>query len=238
MKAGLLRLLELQEVDKELQSLEEARDKFPAEISERQQQIDQARMALQELAEKLETLGKEQRLLEREIESARDNLKKHEERFAAVTTNKEYDALQLEIAACKTRIAECETQVLDTIEAAEQLRQEADSKNREVEQIQQQHQARIEELQLRLASLQKEVDGVQVRRQAVTQTIEARLLQLYQRSRKSRGMRVARILKGACGVCFRQLPAQQRNNVKYSNNQVHQCENCGAILVWDEQLSS
>lgn len=238
MKEGLLQLLELQEVDKELQSLEEARDKFPTEIGQRQQQIDQARAALQEQVDQLENLARDQRLLELEIESARADLKKHEERFSAVTTNKEYDALQLEITACKNRISECETRILETIEAAEHLRQELEISRQEVEQLQQQHQARIDELQLRLSSLQREVDGVQVRRQTVTQTIEARLLQTYQRSRKLRGMRVARILKGACGVCFRQLPAQQRNNVRYNDKQIHLCEHCGAILVWDERQSS
>ena len=36
MKDGLLQLLKLQEVDKELFSLEEAKEKYPAEIGERQ----------------------------------------------------------------------------------------------------------------------------------------------------------------------------------------------------------
>ena len=233
-----MKLLALQEVDKELQALEEARDKFPAEISERQSHIDQARAALQEQVEFLENLGREQRHYEREIESAKEDLKKHEERFSVVTTNKEYDALQIEIAACKSRVAECETQVLETIEASERLNQEIESRRQEVEQIEQQHQSRIEELQQRLASLQKEVEGVQSQHQTVSQTIDPRLLQRYQRSRKTRGTRVARILKGACGTCFRQLPAQQRNNVKYTSTDIHVCENCGAILVWDEQLSS
>lgn len=233
-----MQLLALQEVDKELQALEEARDKFPAEIDERQGQIDQARAALQEQVDLLENLAREQRHYERQIDDAKADLKKHEERFSAVTTNKEYDALQIEIAACKTRISEYENEVLETIEASERLRQEIEARKQEVGQIEEQHQSRIEELQQRLASLQKEVDGVVSRREQVSQAIEARLLLRYQRSRKNRGTRVARILKGACGSCFRQLPAQLRNNVKYTPIEVHVCENCGAILVWDDQTSS
>ena len=233
-----MQLLALQEVDKELQGLEEARDKFPAEIDERQSQIDKARSALQEQLDLLENLGREQRHYERLIEDAKADLKKHEERFSAVTTNKEYDALQIEIAACKTRISEYENEVLETIEASERLRQEIEGRRQDVGQIEEQHQARIEELQQRLATLQKEVEGVETRRQEFTQNIDARLLQRYQRSRKNRGTRVARIMKGACGGCFRQLPAQLRNNVKYTPIEVHVCENCGAILVWDDQTSS
>ena len=49
MKDGLLRLLKLQEVDKELFSLEEAKEKYPAEIGERQNEIEQAGGHLSEL---------------------------------------------------------------------------------------------------------------------------------------------------------------------------------------------
>jgi len=233
-----MQLLALQDVDKELQSLEEARDKFPAEIDERQALIDQARTALQEQVDLLESLAREQRHYERQIEDAKVDLKKHEERFADVKTNKEYDAVQIEIAACKSRISEYETEVLETIEASERLGQEVEVSKQEVGQIEEQHQTRIEELQQRLSTLQKEVEGVECRRQEFSRTIETRLLQRYQRSRKHRGSRVARILKGACGACFRQLPAQQRNNAKYTGAEIQVCENCGAILVWDDQTSS
>ena len=47
MREGLLQLLKLQEVDKELESLEESKDKYPAEINERQAEIDAAGQAMQ-----------------------------------------------------------------------------------------------------------------------------------------------------------------------------------------------
>ena len=36
------------------------------------------------------------------------------------------------------------------------------------------------------------------------------------------------------GARFRQLPAQQKSNVRH-NPQVYFCESCGAILVWDTE---
>ena len=99
MKEGLLQLLQLQAVDKEVFTLEEAKEKYPTEISERQREIENAQAHLIDLEATLEELGKKQRHCEREIESDKVNLKEHEERFAVVTTNKEYDALQTEIDA-------------------------------------------------------------------------------------------------------------------------------------------
>ena len=123
MKDSLQKLLALQQVDKELQKLEDAKQQYPAEIGSRQREIELAQQNLEELENGLEELAKKQRHFERELEVSKTDLQEHEARFAEVTTNKEYDALQLEIEACKSKIADCETQILDAIEAAEVLTQ-------------------------------------------------------------------------------------------------------------------
>lgn len=234
MKDGLLQLLKLQAVDKELQALQEAGSRYPAEITQHQSELERIDEALQEQRDRLEELATQQRHLEHELESAGANLKVHEERFAEVTTNKQYDALQLEIEACKKRIAEEENQLLEVIEDAAQLREQLEVEAKEAETSRQGEQGLVAELQQKLATQQQEIDGVQAHRRSVTQSIEANLLQLYERSRKLRGTRVSPVRKGACGMCFRQLPAQQKSNVR-RNERVHYCESCGAILVWDEE---
>ncbi|MFA6108242.1 MAG: C4-type zinc ribbon domain-containing protein [Candidatus Latescibacterota bacterium] len=237
MKDGLLQLLRLQEVDKELQVLEEVRDRYPEEISVRQREIDQARLALEDQERQLEELGKEQRRLERDLTAAKVSLTEHEARFSSVTTNREYDALQQEIETCKSHISEYETQILEKIEGGQSLGQEVAGTRQTFAEVSTSQQERIDELQSKLASLQQEVDGVYARRQAIVGSVDQNLLRMYERSRKRRGMRVAPIRKGACGVCHRELPAQQRSNVRH-NAQVYLCESCGAILIWDEEQSS
>ena len=71
MKEGLLQLLQLQAVDKEVFTLEEAKEKYPTEISERQREIENAQAHLIDLEATLEELGKKQRHCEREIESGK-----------------------------------------------------------------------------------------------------------------------------------------------------------------------
>lgn len=234
MKEGLQQLLELQQVDKDLQKLEDAKQQYPSEISSRQREIELARQNLQELENRLEELARKQRHFERELEVGKADLQEREARFAEVTTNKEYDALQLEIEACKSKIANCETQILEAIETAETLAQQVETERQTCAEINQDQQEHIDELQGKLATIQQEVDSVYSRREGYTRDIDDSLLKLYERSRHRRGMRVAPVRKGACGACFRQLPAQQRSNVR-RNEQVYFCESCGAILVWDDQ---
>ena len=234
MKEGLLQLLKLQEVDKELFSLEEAKEKYPAEIGERQSVIESAGGHLVALESKLDELEKKQRHCEREIESGKANLKEHEERFSVVTTNKEYDALQLEIEACKSSLAENETQLLEAIEGIQRVGDQVEEEKDAFEEIRQAQQERIDELQGQLNTMQQQVDGVEKSRKKVAKAIDVELLRIYDRKKGRRGVRVAAVRKSACGCCFHQMPAQTRSEVRRGERVIN-CESCGTIMAWDDQ---
>lgn len=236
MQEGLLQLLQLQDVDLALRELEKVRDHYPGEISACEKEIADAQRGLVELEETLEELSRQQRQIERELEDSKVSLKQHEERFAVVATNKEYDALQLEIEACKSGISERESRILDIIESTEKISEQIEGEKVGVEEDCSEQQGRIDELQSKLATLQQEVDGIMARREAISKDIDARLLALYARRRKGNSLGVAGLRKGACGSCFRELPAQQKSDVRRSE-QLNTCESCGAILVWDDKSS-
>jgi len=234
MKDELLQLLKVQGVEQELRALEDAKSKYPTEISERKATVAQAEGRLTALSESLEELDKQQRHHTREIETAKEQLKKLEERFAEVTTNKEYDALQMEIESCKNRISDSESQILSILETAEEMREQSELETQEVEEVRQAEQGRIDELQTKLDSLQSEVDGVVSRRAAALKGINPELIADYERGGNVKGIRISAVRKGSCGVCYRQLPAQQKSNTR-RNDQILHCESCGSILVWDDQ---
>ena len=114
-----MQLLQVQEVDLELRSLEEAKSEYPSEITQRQAEIERAEGSLKELTERLAESERGQRHYERELEEAKDQLKKLEARFSEVKTNREYDALQIEVEAAKAKMSEYESQILELIESSE-----------------------------------------------------------------------------------------------------------------------
>ena len=234
MKEDLLQLLKLQEVDKKLFELEEAKEKYPAEIELRRRRIAKARSALAGLEAQSAELEKQQRHCEREIESGKAALREREERFSVVTTNKEYDSLQLEIEVCKKDLAEHETQLIKALEALEQIQEQLDDERSAFEEGHAAEQERIDELEGQLGTMQEQIDQVAASRQAVAQGIDDKLLRTYERKKGRRGIRVAAVRKGACGACFHQMPAQIRNEVRLGNRLIF-CESCGTIMVWDEQ---
>ncbi|MXX39827.1 MAG: hypothetical protein F4Y91_12420 [Gemmatimonadetes bacterium] len=234
MKEGLLQLLKLQEVDKKLFSLEEAKEEYPAEIDQRRSKIEKARSVLSELEAQSEESAKQQRHCEREIESSKVALREREERFSAVTTNKEYDALQLEIEMCKKTIAEHETQLLKAIESQERIQEQIAKEQEAFEEVRAVEQERIDELEGLLGTMQEQIDQVKESREVVAKSIDAQLLQIYKRKKGRRGIRVAAIHKNACGACYYQMPAQMLNEVRVGDRVIY-CESCGAIMVWNEQ---
>jgi len=236
LKEGLQQLLSVQEVDLKLKSLEEAKSKYPEEIARRQAEIARAESGLKELTDRQEELERKRRHLERELDASREQLKKLEARFSEVTTNKEYDALQLEVESCKGKMSEHEGQILEIIEAIEGLSEQVELEKQDCEELRLEQQARVDELQAKLDSLQGEVDGVHARRKAAVQGIDMLLLRSYESAKGGRGLTVAPVRKGSCGACYRQLPAQMKTIVRRSV-EVIICESCGAIMAWDDESS-
>ena len=229
-----MQLLKLQEVDKKLFSLEEAKEKYPAEIDLRRSNIAEARSVLSELEAESEEQEKKQRHCEREIESSKATLREREERFSVVTTNKEYDALQLEIEMCKKAIAEHETQRLEAIGKLEANQQKIVEEQEAFEEVRAVEQERIDELEGLLGTMQEQIDEVEKSREVVAKSIDGQLLQTYKRRKGRRGIRVAAVHKEACGACYHQMPAQMLNEVRVGDRVIY-CESCGTIMVWNEQ---
>ncbi len=237
MKEGLQQLLKLQEVDKKLFDLGEAQKKYPDEINLCRSKIAKAWSPLAGPDAERTEAEKEQRHLEREIESAKADLSEREARFALVTTNKEYEALQREVETCRLIIAEHEAQLDKVHEKLEKAQEKIDEEQGEFEKTREEQQERIDELEGLLDTMQEQIDKVMAQRQMVAKDmkkINARLLQIYERRQGRRGIRIAAIHKKACGACYYQMPAQILNEVR-SGDRVINCENCGTIMVWDEQ---
>lgn len=233
MKESLFKLLELQEIDNQVDALDQARRDYPAQVTLIDQEIEEARKQIQEQHAKREELEKSQRYYERELTAASADLKKHQDRLYEVKTNREYDALQVEIEACRSRVSEQENALLTAEMALEELIPAIRSLEEACAETEKERLKRRETLLQKLNSIGAEVEQRQQRREAVRVHIHPQALAVYDRIRKGRsGLAVVRIVKGACGGCFQEIPPQRASEVR-KNSRVIPCESCGRILVWN-----
>ena len=236
MKDSLHSLLELQEIDKEINTLERSKEEFPDEIGRLNDELEAAREKIGGTEKHAEELESNRRLMEGELDTITQDLKKHQDRLYEVKSNKEYDALQTEIETLGAKKDEHESGILRSLEDHEdlstKLKEDKDAfSDREKEILK-----RIKELTARLDSVEGDVQKWQKKRKKFEKVIDKPALSTYNRIRRmvKGGVAVVEIKKGSCGGCFRKLSPQLLVEARRISR-VMRCENCGRITVWKDE---
>ncbi|MBZ0159430.1 C4-type zinc ribbon domain-containing protein [Candidatus Methylomirabilis sp.] len=232
MLEDLERLVQLQGLDTEIAVLDGAAATIPGQIRMMEQQLIQAKAALDASTAEVEKLQKLRRQKERDLEEAGRDLKKRQGRLYEIKTNQEYAATLKEVEGLKQKISTLEEEVLvclDDIDSAGKIRTQEEEKVRitqaEFLKNKQQREDELLKLQHRLSILRKT-------REDRSEGVEASLLQLYLRLLKSRdGLAVAQATSRSCEGCHVALTPQVCNEVR-RNAEIRTCEGCGRILYW------
>jgi len=234
MRESLYDLLALQEVDNDIDKLRRHKRDYPIRIKELRDQI----AALKE-----DRRSKEERLAEREgafrhfqqqLQAAKDDLAKHQERLLQIKTNREYDAVQQEIVALQHAADEYEVEMLKVDEEANNLRRELQDEEAAYREKNEEHEREIADLEEKTRVIDDEVAKTMERRRGAAEKLSPRMLTVYDRVRRGRPVAVVRVMRRACSGCWRSLPPQRINELRMSNHMVV-CEGCGRILVWDDR---
>jgi predicted nucleic acid-binding Zn-ribbon protein len=236
MKESLFKLLNLQRIDTELDKLNRVQADYPEAIAELRKKLETAKQAVDDKKQQAIDLDKTRRHLEGELETIQADLKKHQDRLYEVKTNREYDALQIEIEVLGNRADENETIILEGIEQHDDLKTMLEEEESAYKALKADYLGQIQDLQSRLDLVDGEASGWRKQRSVAEELVERPALSNYNRIRRvvRDGVAVVPIGKGSCGGCFRQLPPQRRMEVR-RQDRIIRCENCGRILVWREE---
>jgi predicted nucleic acid-binding Zn-ribbon protein len=171
-----------------------------------------------------------------EIEAGNEKLKQYEEQLYKVQTNKEYDAISLEIDTKKMEIKELENKILQSLEDEEELKNNIEELVADLKKLEEQ----LSEYRNELSEIMQHTESEEARlaneRQAIVSDIDRRYQNQYDRIRKAKGgLAVVPIKKNSCGGCFSAVPPQKIVEIR-EMNRLFTCEYCGRILIWlDEE---
>ncbi|HEY9439235.1 MAG TPA: C4-type zinc ribbon domain-containing protein [Streptomyces sp.] len=235
--ADQIRLLEVQALDLRLSQLAHKSTALPehAEIDTQNSDLAHLRdLLVASRAEESDT-AREQTKAEQDVDQVRQRAARDQQRLdsGAITSPKDLESLQREIASLAKRQSDLEDVVLEIMERRESA------------------QERVTELTGRVASVQAKVDDATVRRDAAIREIDAEiatvtkdrevvagsvpadLLKLYDRLRaQGGGVGAARLYQRRCEGCRLELNITEVNDVKAASPEtVLRCENCQRILV-------
>lgn len=225
-------LIHLQDLD----SAAERCRKRIADIPAIQQSLEArsaARAAdVQAVKERIAATGATRREIEKEVAAVQTRLSKYKDQLMAVKTNKEYTAMQHEIATAESVVRSHEDRLLDLMEISEKETSdlkaaEAAMKSEQAE-IAKQQQALDSEKGTQEAELQR----LSAERQQVAAKVSREAMAIYTRvAHGRRGVALAEARDGLCVVCHVRMRPQVFNEVR-RNDGLHQCESCTRILYF------
>jgi predicted nucleic acid-binding Zn-ribbon protein len=231
----LATLIDLQQRDSRIATLEAEAARLPKQIEAIQAALADAKRSVDTLRAKLDQAKKDLRAKERDLEVASTKRAKSESRLYEVKTNKEYSAVLLEIEEIKQEKAQVEEQILALMETQERVA--VDIREAETRHAAREDQARQDEgvIRKRLATVEAELATIRGERNERARTLPAGLLSDYDRIRRARGG-VAVATVGAAAVCSgcRVTIRPQAIQELRSATSLMVCENCGRFLYWQE----
>lgn len=236
MQESLRALLELQKTDQDLHELEQFKVDIPNQLETMKTVQSEAESRLGDQETKVEDIDKDRRRHERDLQAAQEQVKKYQGQLYSVKTNKEYDALQMEIQAQKNRISELEDAILQLISEAEAEQETLGTMRGETETLVERFGEERTALESRLSAVDEDVAVKMDERKRMAMRVENRVLKVYDRIRRNlRGMTVVPVKKGACSGCFYVIPLQVVMQIRQGHRLVS-CESCGRILILEEGM--
>lgn len=151
----------------------------------------------------------------------------------AITSPKDLESLQREIASLAKRQGDLEDVVLEVMERRESAQERVTELTARVSAVQAKVDDATERRDVATQALDEETASVTKEREIVAGSVPADLLKLYDRLRaQSGGVGAARLYQRRCEGCRLELNITEVNDVKAASpDTVLRCENCHRILV-------
>jgi len=222
-------LYQLQEIDLEIESEEQALSQKVSQLGERQA-LDSAQGKIASEQQKLDELRHQQRSAEWEVDDILSRIAAAEKQLygGKITNPKELSGLQHEVNSMKAKSDQLENKALEIIDQVEAAEQSIAAASNDFKKLgdewhhqQQQLSDEIEKLKSKLADLRQ-------KRQQLSEEIEPQAVELYEKIRQQKKQPVAKVEQGICLGCRISLPASELQQAR-SGHPV-QCGSCGRIL--------
>ena len=228
-------LLKLQGDDYDLVELDRSKDYLPEMINNLEHEIADTRTALEASEKELTEQNLLNMRLDLELTTLNQELAKFQKQMMIIKTNKEYDAITNEIANRKVRISEIEEEILKALTLIDDLKEKIKEYKGKLDEIEKGNEDELVHLREELGSIDDKIKIKEGDRKNITVRIEKKLLATYERVRKGRGNQVVvAIKKRACGACYKGVPPQIIQEIR-KGEMIYTCDNCGRILLWNEQ---
>ncbi len=228
-------IVDLQNIDFKLQEIASLLGDLPLKVDALKDEEKSLTESLENGKNRLKELELELNKCDSSIEEIKQKIDKHKDQLFLVTTNKQYDALQLEIDHFKSSMDNLETKLLELAEEKDSLEEKTKSDEDNLDSLSTDLVQRRKKLEGLMENSSNEKNKLEEERQTKLTDITPTRLSEYDRIYKARnGLAVVPIMGSACGGCGGFIPPQIVSEVRAGKGP-HTCESCGRFLYFDSE---
>jgi len=227
-------LLRLQEIDREINTIEKHLKEIPKEIERLKKEKEDLVFRFEKVHTDLKRLQALKREKELDIQTYEDRIQKIQESLDRVRTNEEYKALLREKAQAEEMIMEIEDEILAIMEDIENLKKEEENLKTVIEEEKERYHRLIKEKEEEIVSLKKRLEELKAEREEFIKQIRPPLLSKYELIRKKRGTALAVVDSDTCSGCFLIIPPKIYSSLVKGQNLLT-CPHCGRFLLYQSK---
>lgn len=233
MSPDLEHLIALQRLESAIAGARAALAAHPQRVADSEARLVAAKDAVDAAASRLKDCQDARRALEKDAAVHQGRLTKFKDQLFAIKTNREYQAMQHEIATAQHELDALEEKVLERMMETDVLTASVKTAEAALTAERRAHEARKQALEAELASTERVLAEATAARAALVQTIEPRLVLLFEQVAKARrGLAICgATADGLCSVCHVRLRPPVFQQVRH-NDAIIQCESCHRVLYW------
>jgi len=233
MSPDLQRLIRLQQLESTIAEAKAAIAAHPQRLAEADSSLKESEQAVAAAKERLKESQEARRNLEKDAAVYQGRLTRFKDQLSLVKTNKEYQAMQHEIATAQSDLSAVEEKVLERM-------LEADALTAELKRAEAALAARRKEVDAEKKALAEELSSVEARlrdaiaaRAELVKDLDPKLIAIFEQvARVRKGVAISAATRdGLCSVCHVRLRPHVFQQVRH-NDSIIQCESCQRILYW------
>jgi len=231
-------LVELSGIDKQISGLRTRLDGATARLSAQQTKLDRISQQKAELEDQHKRIKSATHNLETEVAGLDEKIETHRAQMNSVTSNKEYSALLVEINTLKDKKNTLEDNVLQHMQATDQLDAKLADINTRFDDQQKLVDLAKQEVEESKAAVQDRLDSLNEERKQAAADIPADALKTYNRALEVHdGDAMAMVTcqdkrrnEFTCESCFMTLPVECVNTLMTRQDELVNCPSCSCIL--------
>ena len=232
MLAALDQLIRLQRLDNEATVARTRIAALPACVDALGKRLETAGDAVEQARQKRDDVQTRRVALEKDLAAVETRLDRFREQLMQVKTNKEYQAMQVEIATAEDNRRRMEDSILERMLESDDLKADVERAEDDLRAEQATVEAERGKLDSERQTLETRLAAIDDERARLVVTLDPTVLSLFESVAERRnGVAVGQALDGRCAACQIRLRPQLFNEV-LSNSRIIQCESCQRVLYF------